>query len=74
MNDPWTWATGWGLTVGAGGETGRGEQRREKWDNCNRTKIKYLIKKELQTSDQEGKIGKLVLASSYDHIKITTKL
>ena len=25
INDPWTWTTGWGLTVGAG--WGRGEQR-----------------------------------------------
>ena len=34
INDPWTWTTGWGMTVGArggGGATG------ENWDNCNRT-------------------------------------
>ena len=24
MNDPWTWTTVWGLTVGAGGGLGRG--------------------------------------------------
>ena len=24
INDPWTWTTGWGLTVGAGG--GRGQE------------------------------------------------
>ena len=27
MNDPWTWTTGWGLTVGVGGGMGGGEQR-----------------------------------------------
>ena len=27
MNDPWTWTTGWGLTVGVGGGLGGGEQR-----------------------------------------------
>ena len=27
MNDPWTWTTVWGLTVGVGGGMGRGEQR-----------------------------------------------
>ena len=27
MNDPWTWTTGWGLTVGAGVGMGGGEQR-----------------------------------------------
>ena len=45
MNDPWTSTTGWGLTVGAGSGLGRGEQREKNWDNCNRTTIKYLIKK-----------------------------
>ena len=25
MNDPWTWTTGWGLTVG-GGSAGQGKQ------------------------------------------------
>ena len=29
INDPWTWTTGWELTVGAGGEMGGGEQRRK---------------------------------------------
>ena len=24
INDPWTWTTGWGLTVGAGGGLGGG--------------------------------------------------
>ena len=41
MNDPWTWTTGWGLTVGVGGGLG-GDQRDKNWDNCNRT-TKYLI-------------------------------
>ena len=35
--------TEWGFTVGAGGGLGRGEQRGENWDNCNRTIIKYLV-------------------------------
>ena len=43
MNDLWTWATERGLTMGVGGGLGRGEQRGENWDNCNRTKIIYLI-------------------------------
>ena len=45
MNDPWTWTTGWELTVGVGDMLGRDEQRKKNWDNCNRTTIKYLIKK-----------------------------
>ena len=36
MNDPWTWTTGWGLTVGAG----RGGQREKNWDKYNRITIK----------------------------------
>ena len=47
MSDPWTWTwtTAWGMTVGVGwGGLGRGEQRGKNWDNCNTTKIKYLIK------------------------------
>ena len=27
MNDPWTWTTVWGLTVGTGGRLGRRGQR-----------------------------------------------
>ena len=38
INCPWTWTTGWGLTVGAGG--GQGRTTRENWDNYNRTTIK----------------------------------
>ena len=30
MNDPWTWTTVWGLTVGLGGGLGGGGQSREK--------------------------------------------
>ena len=39
---------GWELTVGAGCKFRlcRGEQRGKNWDNCNRTTMKYLIKKE----------------------------
>ena len=44
MNDPWTWTTGWGLTVGEGIGLGGGGQWGKNWDNCNRTTIKYLIK------------------------------
>ena len=48
MNDPWTWTTVWRLTVGEGGRLAE-ESKGGKtgWDNCNRTTIKYLIKKEL---------------------------
>ena len=37
--------TGWGLTVGMRVELGGGEQGGKFLDNCNRTAIKYLIKK-----------------------------
>ena len=40
MNDPWTWTTGWGLTVGAGVGMGGGEQRGKNWDKCNRITVK----------------------------------
>ena len=43
MYDPWTWTTGWGLTVGVGGGLGQGEQRGKDWDNCNRTTIIYIL-------------------------------
>ena len=36
MNDPGTWTTVWGLSVGAGGGLGRGGQRGKNWDNCSR--------------------------------------
>ena len=36
MNDPWTWTTEKGLTVGAGGGLGRGGQREKNWDSFNR--------------------------------------
>ena len=39
MNDPWTWTTGCGLTVGGGSGLGRGGQRGKNWDNCNRITI-----------------------------------
>ena len=38
IKDPWTWTTGWGLTVGAG--VGQGRATEENWDNYNRTRIK----------------------------------
>ena len=44
MNEPWTWKTGWDLTVGAEGRMGRGGQSRKNWDNCNRITIKNLKK------------------------------
>ena len=40
MNDPWTWTTVWGLTVGAGGGIRGGGQRWKNWDNHNRITIK----------------------------------
>ena len=36
MNDPWTWTTTWGWTVGAGVGWDGGGQRGKNWDNCNR--------------------------------------
>ena len=36
MNDSWTWKTGWGLTVGAGGGLGGGQQR---WKNWKQIKV-----------------------------------
>ena len=44
MNDPWTWTTGWGLTVGEG-VGGAGESNRGKLDNCNRKTIKKVKKR-----------------------------
>ena len=43
MNDPWTWTPVWGLTVGAGGGPGGGEQRVKNWDDCSRITIKIII-------------------------------
>ena len=40
MHDPWTWTTGWELTVEAEGGTGGGGKRGNYWDNCNRITIK----------------------------------
>ena len=40
MNDPWTWTTVWGLTVGVRGRMGVGKQRGKNWDNWNRVTIK----------------------------------
>ena len=42
VNDPWTWTTGWDLTVGVGDGQGRGKQQGENLDNCNRTIKKIL--------------------------------
>ena len=42
MNDPWTGSTVWGLTVGAGGGVGRGEQKGKNWGMCNRITIKMI--------------------------------
>ena len=36
VNDPWTWTTVWGLTVGLEGGLGGGGQRGKNWNNCNR--------------------------------------
>ena len=45
------WTTGWGWTVGARkvGGLGGGQQRGKEWDNCNRTTIKYIFLKTLQS-------------------------
>ena len=44
MNDPWTWTTVWGLTVGVGAGLGGGGQRGKNWDNCNRITIRNFLK------------------------------
>ena len=46
MNDPHTWTTVWGLTMGADGGMGSRGQSGKNWDSCNRITIKKdLIKK-----------------------------
>ena len=50
MHDPWTWTTGWELTVGVGGGLGEGGQRGGNGDNCNRITIKYFLQKEPEDS------------------------
>ena len=40
MNDPQTWTTVWGLTVGADSRMGGGGQRGKNWDNSNRVTVK----------------------------------
>ena len=42
MPDLQTWTTVWGLTVGAGGGMGGGEQMGKNRDNCNRITIKII--------------------------------
>ena len=42
MNDPQTWTTVWGLTVGVGGGMGKVGQRVKNWDNCNTITIKII--------------------------------
>ena len=44
MNDPWTWTIVCELTVGVGGEMGRGAQSGENWNNYNRITIKMILK------------------------------
>ena len=44
MNDPWTWTTVWGWTVGAEDGLGGGRQREINWDNCNRIKKNKNLK------------------------------
>ena len=49
MNDPWTWTTGWGLTVGVQGGLGREEERGKYWGSCNRNSNKiFKFKNELE--------------------------
>ena len=46
MNDPWTWATLWGLTEEAGSRLGGRGQRGKNCNSCNRIKVKKKKKKE----------------------------
>ena len=57
MNDPWTWTTLWGLTVGVEGGLGRGGQRGQHWDNCNRVTIKNNKNSLLGWSEQFPWVG-----------------
>ena len=49
-NDPWTWPTVWGLTVGAEGGLGGGRQREKNWDNCNSVNKSKKKKKRMKKS------------------------
>ena len=42
MNDPWTWTTVCGWTVGVGSGLGKGGQRGGNWDNCNIISINFF--------------------------------
>lgn len=45
MNDPWTWATEWAMTVEVGSGLGRGGYGvGGNWDNSNRVTMKYFLK------------------------------
>ena len=41
--------------IDCGGQLGRGEHRWKNWDNCNRTTIKYLIKKSKLDKNKKNK-------------------
>ena len=56
MKDPGTWATVWGLTVGARGGGGLGKGGK-KWDNHNRITIKKdLIKKIISNISKKSEV------------------
>ena len=42
MNDPWTWTTVWGLTVGAGSGMGGRGQRGKNWDNYHKMIVQMI--------------------------------
>ena len=42
MNDPWTWTTERGLTVGEKGGLGGEGQKGKNWDNCDRINNKKI--------------------------------
>ena len=49
MNDPWSWTTAWGLTVGArGGMGGEGQRGGGDWYNYNRITTKKMINKKIR--------------------------
>ena len=58
-SESWSWTTEGELTVGVGGELGRGGQRGKNRNNCNRTTIKYLKKK--KSLQQRQKLQFLML-------------
>ena len=61
-----------GTDCGSGGRLGGGEQRRKNRHNCNRTTIKYLIKRE--KNQIESEVLSLLGGIQYGKVFYTIKL